>query len=155
MARLIYEEKKSKYADLLQRNFLQSYMVYVLENVQPFFNQVTSGYSRRQNLYHSFISLLYTYCRQHHDIGFYADKLCITTRYLYDITFEYSLNLSPKQLIDKQLILEIKTLLHFLELTITEIAFQLNLPDQSYLCRYFKRHTGISPTEYRNQIKND
>lgn len=153
MAGLVYEERESKYADIMQRNFLQIYMMYVLENVQPFLNQVTSKYTRRQRLFHRFISLLYTHCRQHHDIAFYADQLCITPRYLYDITFECSPAMSPKQMIDKQLILEIKTFLYSSDLTITEIAFQLNLPDQSYLCRYFKRHMGISPTEFRNQIK--
>jgi AraC-like DNA-binding protein len=155
MAGLVYGEKESKYADTMQRNFLQTYMMYVLENVQPFLNHATSKYTRRQRLFHRFISLLYTHCRQHHDIAFYADRLCITPRYLYDITFECSPGLSPKQFIDKQLILEIKTLLYSSDLTITEMSFQLNLPDQSYLCRYFKRHTGISPTEFRNRIKHN
>jgi len=149
MAGLVYEERENKYAEVLQRNFLQSYMLYVLEKVQPFLSQVTGRYSRKEQLFHRFISLVYTHCREHHDIVFYAKQLCITSRYLYDITLEYSPGMSPKQLIDKQLILEIKTLLHSSELTITEMAFQLNLPDQSYLCRYFKRHTGVSPKEYR------
>ena len=30
-----------------------------------------------------------------------------------------------------------------------EIAFQLNFPDQSFFSRYFKKHTGITPAEYR------
>jgi len=153
MAELIHKERRNKYVDIMQRNFLQNYMVYVLEYVQPFLNQTTSKYNRRQQLFHRFISLLYTHCRQHHDIAFYAKHLCITSRYLYDITVECSPNLSPKQLIDKQLLLEIKTFLYSSDLTVTEIAYQLNLPDQSYLCRYFKRHTGISPTEYRRQFK--
>lgn len=155
MAELVYKERESKYADILQRNFLQSYMAYVLENVQPYLSQITSKYTRRQHLFHRFISLLYVNCRQHHDIGFYTEQLCISPRYLHIITFECSPGLSPKQLIDKQLILEIKTLLYISDLTISEIAFQLNLPDQSYLCRYFKRHIGISPTEYRNQLKKN
>lgn len=155
MAGLVYEERGNKHADILQRNFLQSYMVYVLGNVQPFLNHVVDRYSRKELLFHRFISLVYTHCREHHDIGFYAEQLYITPRYLYDITFEYSPGLSPKQLIDKQLILEIKTLLYSSGLTITEIAFQLNLPDQSYLCRYFKRHTGVSPKEYRTLRTGD
>ena len=153
MAALIYEEKENKYADVFQRNFLQIYMLYVLENVKPFLNHETSKYTRRQRLFHRFISLLYTHCKQHRDVEFYAAQLCITNRYLYDITIECSPGLTPKQMIDKQLLLEIKTLLHTSDLTITEIAHQLNLPDQSYLCRYFKRQKGISPTEYRKQIK--
>jgi AraC-like DNA-binding protein len=153
-AALICEERTNKFADSMQRNFLQIYMLYLLENVQPFLNQETSKYTGRQRLFHRFVSLLYNHCMQHRDVDFYAGKLCITPRYLYDVTIECSPGLTPKQLIDKQLLLEIKTLLYSSDFTITEIAFQLNLPDQSYLCRYFKRQTGISPTEYRKKLKN-
>ncbi len=74
-------------------------------------------------------------------------------RYLYKITMECAPGLSPKQLIDKQLILEIKALLNSIDMTITKIAHTLPLPDQSYLCRYFKRQTGILPTGYRTGNK--
>jgi len=154
MAAVIYEERENQYANVMQRNFIQNYMLYVLENVQPFLNQATSKYTVRQRLYHRFVSLLYHHCREHRDIGFYAAKLCISSRYLYDVAVECSPGLTPKQLIDRQLLLEIKTALYSSDLTITEIAYQLHLPDQSYLCRYFKRHAGISPTEYRKQSKS-
>ncbi len=150
MAALVFEERKSLCSHILQRNFLHNYMLYVLENIQPFLSQVASKYTRRQKLFQRFSSLVQTHCMQHHNITFYAEQLCITPRYLYLITFECSPRLSPKQVIDMQLMLEIKALLYSSDFTLSEIAHQLNLPDQSYLCRYFKRHTGISPTEYRN-----
>lgn len=60
---------------------------------------------------------------------------------------------SPKTIIDKRLIIEIKVLLQSTELSIQEIADKLNFPDQSYLSRYFKVNCGITPTDYRNEIK--
>lgn len=152
MASLVHEERNSSCATVLQRNLLQSYTLYVLECVSPFLSQSSKQYTRSEKIFHQFISLVYLHCRQHHHITFYADQLSITPRYLYNITFECSPGLSPKQLIDKQLMLEIKAFLYSSDLSLTEIAYQLNFPDQSYLCRYFKRHTGISPTIYRSKI---
>lgn len=56
---------------------------------------------------------------------------------------------SPKEIIDKRVILEIKVLLQSTDYTIQEISQLLHFPDQSYLGRYFKRHTGMSASEYR------
>ena len=154
MAKLVHQERNNSSANILQRNFLQTYMLYVFGYVQPLLDHLINKHTRRQRLFHRFISLVYTYCQKHRDVTFYANSLCISPRNLYGITFEYSSGLSPKQLIDKQFVLEIKALLASSDLTISEIAYKLNLPDQSYLCRYFKRHIGISPTEYRNQKNN-
>ena len=69
------------------------------------------------------------------------------------ITLENVLSESPKAIIDKRLITEIKVLLQSTESTIQEIADKLNFPDQSYLSRYFKKNCGVTPTDYRNEIK--
>ena len=58
---------------------------------------------------------------------------------------------SPKQLIEDQLLSEVQVLLNDLTLTVTEIAERLHFPDQSYLTRFFKRRTGMSPREYRQR----
>lgn len=58
---------------------------------------------------------------------------------------------TPKQLIDEQLIAEAKVLLNEPCLSVTEIAELLNFADQSYLSRFFKKNTGMSPKEFRLQ----
>ena len=52
-------------------------------------------------------------------------------------------------------LLEIKVLLQSTDLSVSEIADWLRFPDQSYLGRYFKKHTGLSPTQYRNRRWDD
>lgn len=56
---------------------------------------------------------------------------------------------SPKEAIDRQVILEIKHLLKNSTLTAAQIALRLHFPDPSYLSRYFRKHTGTSITAYR------
>lgn len=107
--------------------------------------------SRNRFLIINFLKLLTQHCRHSREVSFYAEKLCITTTYLYKLTHK-RWNLSPKELIDQQTICEIKMLLSNTDMTIKEIAHTLNFEDAPYLCRYFRRHTGLSPMEYR--IKN-
>ena len=95
-----------------------------------------------------FYNLLFEHYREHRDIAFYADELCITPNYLAIITRKVA-NESPKQIIDRKVILEIKNLLSDPKLTIAQIADDMNFPDSSYLCRYFRRNTGMAISEFR------
>ena len=100
-----------------------------------------------------FFKLLATHCHEERDVGFYADKLSITTTYLYKLCRKYML-LSPKELIDRQTISEIKSYLVNTDIPVKAIASSLNFEDVSYMCRYFRRLTGTSPLEYRQNTKN-
>jgi len=64
-------------------------------------------------------------------------------------TIQQTVGCTAKEWIDDYVILELKVTLHSTALSIQEIANQFNFPDQSYLGRYFKHHTGMSPTAYR------
>ncbi len=152
MAKVVDQERESAFVHILQKNLIESFANYILGHVHTFLPSHPSKGDRIQRLFHRFISLVYTDCRRHRDTRHYADRLCITPRYLYDITMACG-GQSPKQLIDKQLTLEIKVLLGSTDMTVTQIAHTLSLPDQSYLCRYFKRQAGMSPTAYRKMQK--
>lgn len=95
-----------------------------------------------------FYKLLSKHGREKRDVQFYAGKLCITTTYLYKICRKV-LNSSPKEEIDRQTVSEIKTYLANTDLSIKRIAEELHFEDASYLCRYFRRLTGVSPADYR------
>ena len=149
MAELIYKHGQHDFTALMQQNFLQNYLLYLFHWCQSYFEQITGRYTRKQELYHQFLSLLDAHCQEHRDVAFYAGKLCVTPRYLRVITNECSSFESPKEIIDKRFILEIKVLLQSTDLDIQEIAERLHFPDLSYFGRFFKRHTGLSATEYR------
>ena len=95
-----------------------------------------------------FINLVHTYCTTQRDVAFYADQLCISTRYLSAITKQVAED-SAKEIIDENLILELKMALQSTGMSLKEIADKYHFPDQSFFGRYFKKHTGMSPKEYR------
>jgi len=108
--------------------------------------------SRGRRLIIQFLKLLAQHCRTNREVSFYAEQLCITTTYLYKLTHK-RWNLSPKELIDQQTICEIKTLLSNTDMSIKEIATTLHFEDTPYMCRYFRQRTGLSPMEYRNDMR--
>ena len=113
----------------------------------------TSGTTNRQTeLFHRFVALVHEHCTVEREVAFYADRLCISTRYLSTIVRNIA-HRSAKELIDAAAVLEIKMLLQTTDLSVQEIAYRLRFPDQSYLGRYFRKHAGVSPTDFRSQKK--
>jgi AraC-like DNA-binding protein len=80
----------------------------------------------------------------------YADRLNVTTEKLNEICKEYYGD-SPKNIILDKKITESKRLLHFSDLSVKEIAFQLGFEDSSYFSRVFKRKTSLSPSDFKNK----
>lgn len=95
-----------------------------------------------------FYNLIFDHFMEHRNTAFYADKLCITPNYLAMVTRSIC-HETPKQMIDRQVILDMKYLLRNTTMTAEQIALYLHFPDTSYMCRFFRKQTGISLSEYR------
>ena len=80
----------------------------------------------------------------------YAALLYITPNHLNALCQDI-LNLSAGELIRNRIILEAKRLLVNLDLSISEIAYRLNFSDNSYFTKFFKKHVGITPDEFRKK----
>mgnify|MGYP002942986293 CR=1 FL=1 len=85
---------------------------------------------------------------QQRSVGFYAGQLNLTPKYLTTLIKRIS-GLSVSEWIDNYVILEAKTLLKYSNMSVQEIAYYLNFPNQSFFGKYFKNHTGMTPTAYR------
>lgn len=105
--------------------------------------------NRQWRLVTDFFRLLDKHCVETRDVRFYADKLCITTSYLNKLCRKV-LHASPKEMIDRLVVSEIKACLINTDWSVKRIAEELHFEDASYLCRYFRRLTGMSPIDYRN-----
>ena len=85
-------------------------------------------------------------------INNYADILNISSKTLTNITKEF-VGKSASQIISERIILETQRLLKFTSLQISEIAFRVGFEDASYFVKYFKRHAGVSPSNYRSHVE--
>lgn len=95
-----------------------------------------------------FYNLVLTECGNHREVRYYAEKLCISANYLAMLLHAHY-GESPKQVISRQVILEIKYRLLHTDNNISAIARELHFPDTSYMCRYFKKEAHLSLTDYR------
>lgn len=98
-------------------------------------------------LYQRFMEVLSQYHQQERTVQFYADKLCVTPKYLSMVIKEYS-GRSPSDWICEYVIAEAKSLLHYQQLPVQEVAYRLNFPSQSSFGKFFKQKTGLSPMQY-------
>jgi len=104
--------------------------------------------SQKELISHQFKALIARHFIESKEVGFYADKLHITPKYLSEVLQETT-GKSAKELITEHLFLEAKSLLRQTPMTIKEIAYWLGFEDQSYFVRAFKRHAGVTPAVYR------
>ncbi|SDX23888.1 AraC-type DNA-binding protein [Lutibacter oricola] len=106
--------------------------------------------TRQEELAVRFWNILEENVTTERTVQFYADALCITTGHLSK-TLKQLTGKTASQLIDDSVIMEARILLESPQYTITQIAEKLNFSDQSFFGKYFKKHIGLSPSEYRKE----
>ena len=96
-----------------------------------------------------FIKLVSENYTRQRQVLFYADHLCMSPKYLSKLVKDVSGKSAPEW-IDSYVLLEAKHLLKYSNMSIKEIVFRLNFSNQTVFYKYFKAHTGMTPTDYRN-----
>lgn len=106
--------------------------------------------SRSQEVFMSFLQLVQQHFRQEHSITFYADKICLTPKYLSQLVQQAS-GLLAGEWINRYLLLEAQALLLSRRYTVVEISESLNFSSPSAFIAFFKKHTGKTPKRYMNK----
>ena len=104
--------------------------------------------SREQTIFDRFIYLVNQYATREHQISFYADKMCLTERYLGTVIRQAS-GTTAKEWIDRAIVEHIKIELKHTDKSIAQISDEMNFPNPSFFNKYFKRNTGRTPAEYK------
>jgi len=81
-------------------------------------------------------------------VSYYASELNVTPRKLTEMT-EYIMKKSAKQIIIEKLVSEFEKAIHFTNLTISEISYELGFSDEGNFSNFIKKHTGKNPSEMR------
>ena len=111
---------------------------------------VSQSSNRDMAIFSEFIQLVNTHCQKRRDMGFYAGQLHLNKQYLSTVVTQVS-GKTASFWIESATISRIKVLLRHSDLTQNEISDQMSFPAPSLFSRYFKRHCGITPSEYRKR----
>lgn len=133
--------------EMVQAMFLT--MAYELSNVIYSVQTQNEGCNTRaEEIFTQFIKLVEKNFRAERRVGWYSEQLCISPKYLSE-TIKAVSKRTPNEWIDSYVTIELRMLLRNTQKSIKEIAQELNFSNQSFLGKYFKEHTGMSPSEYR------
>lgn len=104
---------------------------------------------RVRELFNRFMMLLEKDYKISRDVNYYAEKLNISSKYLTNIVSQVTGH-TPKTIIDQYVILQLKMHLKRTTQSIKEMAWEFHFADVSFFCRYFKKHTGLTPQQIRS-----
>lgn len=104
---------------------------------------------RVRELFNRFMMLLERDYKISRDVNYYAEQMNISSKYLTNIVNQVTGH-TPKTIIDQYVILQLKMHLKRTTQSIKEMAWEFHFADVSFFCRYFKKHTGLTPQQIRS-----
>lgn len=107
--------------------------------------------SNKESIAMKFAMLVFENRETHREVAYYADQLCISPLYLTKVIQEVN-GQSARDMIADYTIIGIKTLLRNADITIKDVVRHSGFSSQSSFSRFFRKHTGMSPSEYRRTI---
>lgn len=133
---------------LLQlKAFFVGFHEYLQRNPQNRPDDEVKSYRVRE-LFNRLMMLMERDYKLSRDVNYYADLMHITSKYLTNIVRQVAGH-TPKTIIDQYVILQLKMQLQRSSQSIKEIAWEYHFTDVSFFCRYFKKHTGLTPQQMR------
>ena len=105
--------------------------------------------NRKEEICHRLVQLIFEHYAHERRAQFYADKMGLSLQHL-STTVKQVTGRNILDLIAHVVMVDVKAKLKSTNMTIQEIAYSLNFPNASFFGKYFKRHMGMTPQEYRN-----
>lgn len=146
LLRVLIEENKQSSA----LNMVRSFICCLAEDITFHLQQVQS-LTRAEQICGHFLSLVEVHCRKHHTVGWYADQMHLSSKYLSNI-LKQTLGISPNACIDQTLTQQAKSLLSSTSLSIQQVTDLLGFQNQSHFGTFFKRRTSLNPSTFKSTI---
>lgn len=131
------------------RSIIKVILLEMLSNMESDQCQSVEGESKIQFQFNRFLQMLSNENIKHRPIDFFADKLCLSAKYLSVICAKVS-GKSAREWIDEYTVEDIRYHLFNTDYSIKEISYRLGFENLSFFGKYVKRHFGKSPSELRN-----
>ena len=109
--------------------------------------------NRQAHIVLDFVNLVADHYREHREMDFYAERMCLTAKYITAVVKAQS-GRSATDWIERYVILDAQAMLSSTDMTVLQISQELRFPSQSFFGKYFKRVTGMSPKDYRRAARN-
>lgn len=146
------EKKIGEFTNQIIRTLIFHLLLEIAEiyhNVAP---DTIESKDLQKNFYFKFKKLVQENILLQKSVQFYANQLCISNKYLIEIT-KCTIGKTPHQIINEAILKEAIVLLGNPNLSISEVAYKLRFNSVSAFGRFFKRQTTFSPSEHRSGKK--
>lgn len=143
-------KKQGKFTEEIIRTIIFNLLLETAEIMEQENSSVPGKEDGKKDIYLKFSKLIRENIRQQRTVQFYADQLHVSNKYLIEI-IKKSSGKTPHEVIDESLLKEAYVMLGNSDITISEIAFELQFNSASAFGRFFKKHTALSPSEYRTK----
>lgn len=146
-----YENSRASFYEVVRDSLMRSILIILARNLQQ------SGRNSSKPEYHDSVETILMHVKKNIyfpsklKIGQLANELNMSPNYV-SLFFKKHVGESIKQYIMKYKIGLIEARLTYSQLTLSEIAHEFNFTDESHFCKQFKKHHGITPTEFRKRI---
>ena len=126
-------------------------MVEMLDACRREIDEEKRAVNRNRSVFNTFCNLLAAHYREQHEVAFYAEKAHLTARH-FSVIIKEVVGLSASDYIEQYLATQAKNLLLTRpDLSVQQISYHLGYADSPSFCRFFKRHTGVTPNDFRHQ----
>lgn len=139
------------YRTELCQTYFKSFMLEIgniVRNKQKAKEETEAIENRQNTILRSFLKLVWKYYREQHNVEFYAEKLCLSSKHLSRVA-KATLGKTAYAVINDELLQRAKYLLKETRRQIQDISAELHFSEIAAFCKFFKKHTGVSPTAYR------
>lgn len=146
----VMKQEDNPYREQIIRHLFSAYyygLGYYVHSTQT----TTTKMTNQEQICDRYIALVVEHFKHQRDIGFYADKLCVSNKYLSTL-LKQNTGMTALEWIERYVVLYAKSCLSSTTMTIQQISDELDFPSQSVFGKYFKRVEGVSPKAYRQLL---